>query len=108
MLVRGFVVRVTLMLAVVFLAVAFLGTVPAFGATGLATSVVGGGDLFVTPVEAAVFLAPVLPLEVAALAALGLVLMAVFLAVGMAAKVKGKLLTCNGRRALNGSGRRLE
>lgn len=87
-LVRGFVVRVTLTLAVVFLVVAFLGAAPAFGTTALGTKTVVAGVLFVTLAEAVDFLAPA-PLVVAVLATLGLVLVADFLAVGMAAKLKG-------------------
>lgn len=89
-LVRGFVVRVTLTLAAVFLTVAFLGAATAFDATGLATKAVVE-DFLAIPVEAVVFLALVLPfVEIAALAALDLVLVAVFLAVGMAIKVEIK------------------
>lgn len=86
-LVRGFVVRVTLTLAAVFLAVAFLGDTPAFAATDLATRVAVG--FFVIAVETGVFLTPVFPLAVVVvLAELDLVLVAGFLAVGIAADVK--------------------
>ena len=89
-LVRGFVVRVTLTLAVVFLVVDFLGAASAFDfeLMGRVAMTTGVSEFLVSPAEVVGFLVPVLPLVAAGLAALGLVLTVGFLAADMVVSIK--------------------